>query len=94
MRPRDLFGVAVRVLGVWFLSQNLYWFLWAAIKSNDVSFGNQHVPPHENIAYGIIYFVLGVLLLLCADPIVWIVYGWPPKPSGDKISEDQTSQRE
>jgi hypothetical protein len=79
MKPRDLFGLAVRVLGLWFLTQNLYWFLWAAVKAHDSSFGNPNITPHEDVGYGIIYLILGALLMTCADPIVWAVYGLPPK---------------
>lgn len=86
MKPRDLFGVAVRVIGLWFLTQNLYWFLWAAFKSSDTSFGNRAVSPHEDIAYGIIYLILGAILIVCADPIVWAVYGFPPKPKSSDES--------
>jgi len=98
MKPRELFGLAVRVLRLWFLTQNLYWFLWATFKTNDPNFGNRAVSPHEDMAYGIIYLILGVLLILCADPIVWVVYGMPQKlkpldpangPSADAKPDDE-----
>jgi len=87
MKPRDLFGLAVRVIGLWFLTQNLYWFLWAAFKSNDPSFGNRAISAHEDVAYGIIYLILGAILICCADPIVWAVYGLPPKHKSSEESD-------
>lgn len=79
MKPRELFGLAVRVLGLWFLTQSFYYFLLAALKANDPHVLTRGISPHEDMAYGIPFLVLSALLLLCADPIVWIVYGLPPK---------------
>src|SRR4249919_3290003 len=91
VKPRDLFGLAVRVLGLWFLTQNLYWFLWAAVKAHDSSFGNPNISPREDMGYGIIYLILGVLLMTCADPIVWAVYGLPPKLTRPDIADSDST---
>jgi len=92
MRPRDLFGVAVRVIGLWFLTQSAYWFFWAAVKSHNPGMGNPNISIPEDLAYAILYLALGGIMLLLADPIVWFVYGLPPRvtPSdeGDVPSSD------
>lgn len=80
MRPRDLFGVAVRVIGLWSLTQAVYWFFWAAVKSHAPSLGNPNISVPEDMAYATLYLLLGGLMIFLADPIVWLVYGLPAKP--------------
>ena len=88
MRPRELFGAAVRVIGFWFLTQSAYWFYWAVMKTH-TSLGNPNISASEDAAYGAVYLLLGVFILAAADPIVWIFYGLPPKtkPAEDKLQK-------
>jgi len=79
MRARDLFGVAVRVIGLWFLTQAAYWAYWGILKSNGSGLGNPNVPAREDAASASLYVLLGVLLVLLADPITWVFYGLPVK---------------
>jgi hypothetical protein len=78
MRPRDLFGVAVRVIGFWFLTQAVYYGFWAFVKTNS-GLGNPTISPREDVALSAIYLIMGALIMFCADPIVWLVYGIPMK---------------
>jgi hypothetical protein len=83
MRPRDLFGVAVRVIGFWFFTQAAYWAYWAALKSHDVSLGNPNVSMREDIATATLYVLMGLIAVVAADPIVWLCYGLPPRKNPD-----------
>lgn len=76
MEPRDLFGVGVRLTGVYFLSQVVYWGFWAVAKTEtkDV-IGNPNIPASEDAAYALVYLVIGFLLIALADHIVLLVYG-------------------
>jgi hypothetical protein len=43
------------------------------------------VPQGEHIGAAPIYMVIGLIVLLLADPIGWIFYGLPPKaPHADE----------
>lgn len=74
MRARDLFGVVVRGIGVWMMTQAAYWAFFAVMKSNP-SFGNPRVPQQEDVAMAVFYVALGLVLLGLADPIVRLIYG-------------------
>ncbi len=74
MRPRDLFGVAVRVIGIWFLTQACYWAFYGILKFNP-GLGNPNIPQQEDVAMAAFYATLGVLLIVLADSVVRAVYG-------------------
>ena len=74
MRARDLFGVAVRVIGIWTLTQAAYWGFYAALKSYP-GLGNPRIPQQEDVALAIFYTAFGILLIVLADSIVEVVYG-------------------
>jgi hypothetical protein len=74
MRPRDLFGVAVRVIGVWWLTQGCYWGYWAYWK-HATDLVNGGIPPAADFGACIGYLIAGMILLVFADHIVRIVYG-------------------
>ena len=63
MRPRELFGVGVRILAVWFWTQAAYWGYWAAVKSAGTGMGNPEIPPREDMGYMFFYAVLGFALM-------------------------------
>ena len=47
MRPRELFGVGVRILAVWFWTQAAYWGYWSVMKSAFEGMGNPAVSARE-----------------------------------------------
>lgn len=73
-RPRDLFGVGVRLIGIWLLYQALYWGFFAFWK-NAGGPGNPNVSIGEDVAVFLLNLIGGTALLLLADSIVRIVYG-------------------
>ena len=79
MRPRDLFGVSVRVLAVWFWTQGAYFGYYALVKGMGAGIGNASVSPREDTAYMIFYVILGIVLMLGARALVWLAYGDAPK---------------
>jgi hypothetical protein len=79
MRPRELFGVGVRLLAVWFLTQAIYWGYWEAVKGLDDGLGNPAISAREDGAYMIVYGLLGIALMTGARALVWLAYGDAPK---------------
>ena len=70
---RDLFGVALRVLGVWFLYQASYDLVFLTVKLQGL-LPNSTTTPGE-YKFFIAYYLLGAfILLVLADHIVNIVY--------------------
>ena len=80
MRPRELLGVVVRGIGIWLLAAAATDGLLAVWKFNGGA-ASTSIPAGEDIAFALGYFIPGIVLLLLADPIVWLLYGLPPKVS-------------
>ena len=75
MGPRDLFGVGVRILAVWFWTQAAYWGYWAVVKSAGTGMGNPGITPREDVGYMIFYVLAGIALMTAARALVWLAYG-------------------
>ena len=75
MRPRDLFGVGVRILAVWFWTQAAFWGYWSALKAFGVVVGNPSVSLRQDVGGVILYGLLGVFLMGGARALVWLAYG-------------------
>jgi hypothetical protein len=73
MKPRDLFGVAIRAFSIWLLYMASYDFVFALIKTNAHIFSN--VPVWEDVLFACYYLVAGLLVIVFADFIVKAVYG-------------------
>ena len=78
MRPRELFGVIVRVMGFWFLTYSAYYALWIVWRLHGGE-GDKYITVGQLEGDALIDMVRGLAILLLADPIVWIFYGLPPK---------------
>jgi hypothetical protein len=78
MRPRDLFSVAMRVIGVWFWTQAAYWGYWGLLKAEGTGLGNANISARDDGAYAILYALLGIALVAGARGITWIAYGDEP----------------
>jgi len=88
MRPRDLFGVGIRLIGLYFLSQAFYWGFWLIAKTQTHgALGNPKISAGEDAAYALLYLVLGLLLMVLADHIVLICYG-PQRVASDSNATD------
>ena len=79
MRPREMFGVGVRILAVWFWTQAAYWGYWAAVKSAGTGMGNPNVTLREDVGYMIFNTLMGIALMTGAHALVWLAYGDAPK---------------
>ena len=75
MRPRDLFGVALRILAIWFWTQAAFWIYWAALKYAGTGLGGTASPVREDSARVIIYTLLGIGLMAGARALTWLAYG-------------------
>ncbi len=75
MRPRELFGVGVRILAVWFWTQAAYWGYFTLIKSLGNGLGNPAISAREDGAYAILNVLLGIALMTGARALVWLAYG-------------------
>jgi len=73
MRPRDLFGVALRVLGVYFVSDAGYRGVYLLLKLQ-VRYGND-VPVTADKFLVAFYLLAALMLLAGADGIVRLCYG-------------------
>ena len=90
MRPREIFGVGVRLLAVWFWTEAAFWGYWAAVKSLGTDLGNPAISAREDIGYVILYGILGIALMSGARLIVWIAYGDAPKQAKGNTGTDET----
>ena len=86
--PRALFGIAVRILGIWFLTQCAYYLFWTALKSSALDTGNPAITRQEDVAFATYYLLLGLFLLMGARFFVWLGYGDAPKRPSDDVSQD------
>jgi|ERR1041385_2063858 hypothetical protein len=77
--PRGLLGVAIRAIGIWYLTDAAYSAFWAVMKAKNSLMGNANYTSDDHVQFAIFYALLGVLLIWLADPIVWLLYGAPPK---------------
>ena len=75
MKPRDVFGIGVRLLGVWFWSQAIYWAFWTYMKYAQTGLGNPAITAREDLAYACLYLLLGTILFLGAGWLAWLAYG-------------------
>lgn len=78
MGARDLFGVALRILGVWFLSQAGYNLVLLTGKLQGF-WPTSTTEPGLYKVFIAFYLVAAFILLVLADQIVKMVYG----PAGD-----------
>ena len=74
MRPRELFGVVLRVLGIWFLTRGAYYTFFTVLKSAGVPTSSE-VPVTEDKLIAAFYFVIGLIILILGDHIVRLIYG-------------------
>ena len=74
MQPRDIFGVALRVLGVWFLYDACYAGLYLAMKQADLPLNSQVSMTQDKLLVGF-YLALAFVLLVLANRIVALCYG-------------------
>jgi hypothetical protein len=79
MRPRELFGVGIRILAVWCWMQGAYWGYRAIVKSLSPGAGNPNVPMPEDVASFIFYVLIGAILMGGAGALIWLGYGDAPK---------------
>jgi hypothetical protein len=83
MRPREFFGVGVRLLAVWFWTLAAYSGFWCALKS----FGNGPASPQltqrQDISFMIYYVLVGVFLMAGARGLTWLAYGDAQKGAPD-----------
>ena len=74
MRPRDLFGVALRVLGVWFVTMAAYAALYLVMKESTMAINSQVSATQDKLLVGF-YLALAFILLVLPNHIVALCYG-------------------
>jgi hypothetical protein len=74
MQPRDLFGVALRVLGVWFLYDAFNAGLYLVMKEANLPLNSQVSMTQDKLLVGF-YLALAFVLLVLANRIVALCYG-------------------
>jgi hypothetical protein len=79
MNPRDLFGVALRVLGVWFLYDAAYAGLYLGMKEASMPLNSAVSPTQDKLLVGF-YLAAAFILLILTERIVALAYGPDKKP--------------
>jgi hypothetical protein len=74
MRARDLFGVGIRLIGLWQITQACYYGFYGIWKFNG-GMPASNVSLEIDAGMALFYLVLGLLLILLADSIVRAAYG-------------------
>ena len=74
MQARDLFGVGLRLMGVWFLYNGCYAGLYLGMKEADMALNSQVSMTQDKLLVGF-YLVLAFVLLILANRIVALCYG-------------------
>ena len=74
MRPRDLFGVGLRLLGVWFVYDACYAGLYLSMKQANLPLNSQVSVTQDKLLIGF-YLALAFVLLILTDKIVTLCYG-------------------
>ena len=74
MRPRDLFGVGLRLLGVWFVYDACYAGLYLGMKQANLPLNSQVSVTQDKLLVGF-YLALAFVLLILTDKIIALFYG-------------------
>jgi hypothetical protein len=74
MRARDLFGVGLRLMGVWFFYNASYAGLYLFMKEQNLPLNSQVSMTQDKLLVGF-YLALAFVLLILADRIVALCYG-------------------
>jgi len=74
MTPRDLFGVALRVLGVWFVYMAAYAALFLIMKETAMPINSQVSATQDKLLVGF-YLAAAFILLILPNHIVALCYG-------------------
>jgi hypothetical protein len=74
MRPRELFGVGVRLLAVWFWTIAVYYGFLALLKSVGTAPTNSYPVP-EDISMMVFNVLVGAFLMRGAPALIWLAYG-------------------
>ena len=72
MNPKEAFGVAVRVTGLWMALYGAYSLVWS-IVSQIVIEGSRFTPSFY-LGYGVILCLIGILLLRRGEAVVRFAY--------------------
>ena len=74
MKPRDVFELIIRALGLWFVWYALQYFLEIPVILLGIPMMEIRSIPSDT-TFGLVYFVLGCWLLFMPKMIVQVTYG-------------------
>ena len=74
MAARDLFGVGLRLMGVWFFYNACYAGLYLGMKQGDLPLNSQVSMTQDKLLVGF-YLALAFALLVLTNRIVALCYG-------------------
>jgi len=90
MRPREWFGLGVRMLGLWFWTQAAYYAWFAFLKSPSIHIATTtNIPQQEDVAFATYYVLVGTFLFVGTRVFVWLGYGDAPKVPADADNESR-----
>jgi hypothetical protein len=79
MRAKDLFGVGLRLMGMWFLYDACYAGLYLGMKEASLPLNSQVSMTQDKLLVAF-YLALAFVLLILADRIVAVCYGSDRNP--------------
>jgi hypothetical protein len=85
MKPKDVFGIVVRTIGVILVLFSFVYFYGALAASFSPRLG-QGAPPIYHIGFGVILLMVGAYCLRGAPKIVDLAY---PEERTDEINTDE-----
>jgi hypothetical protein len=74
LRARQLFGIGIRLMGVWLILRGIETLFFAFLKLAGLPTESK-LPPETDVAWFILFGMLGISLLALADTVVRICYG-------------------
>lgn len=77
MTGRDLFGVIVRTFGIMFCLWGIYTVAYGAVRLEGIQLG-QKFPVMTDLIFGSVEIVIGFVVLLASNFVVWLTYGAKP----------------
>jgi hypothetical protein len=92
MKPSDLYGVVIRVFGLYILLRGLWRVWWAALLQTGAAKSDPMATDaviNDYLFEGAAWFMLGMILMRCAS---WIVaFSYPKEASiADSDTQDAT----
>jgi hypothetical protein len=79
MAAKDVLGLVIRIAALYLMSLGLYELFYAIIETFGLVVPGKY-PPSHHCFFGLVYFIVGLVVLKCADRIASFSYGQKNTP--------------